>query len=91
VRAPWAPPALRLLPCCAVCALFEPQVKPAVSVRVSVLLSNGQKLAEASSTWNLSSDGWMRELKLDADQSHHLLVDARTICGANSARIRSVS
>jgi hypothetical protein len=31
-------------------------------------------------TWT-SSDGWMRELKLklDADQSHHLLDDARNI------------
>ena len=47
------------------------------------------KWAQASGTWNLSSDGWMRELKLDADQSHHLLVYALSTWNGIKSRAKS--
>ena len=85
---------LTLPACVDLKAAFQSEVRQYIESKIVPVLSLEQlavkpfgkedaaaaiKWAEASGTWNLSSDGWMRELKLDADQSHHLLEDARAI------------
>jgi hypothetical protein len=75
-------------------AAFQAEVKKYLNSKIVPVLSLEQlavksfskedaaaaiKWAETSGRWKLSWGGWMRELDLSAEESHHLVEDARNI------------